>query len=212
MQSMERNLDSSMWAQTAFVKHPRGNVWGGMGGQDTMNTEHPPSFCTYSKINEAEEKMKRFLVNFQKGVMNNALWIPGWKVTEHKNQDSSVKLILSGKEAENIHPLCAACTEKLVFEENMGTCSPCQRIIKEKMPSLSSAVLLKNPGAATAQKICQEPPGSALLEPLHSSASPSFPQQLNGDLWLQYPVKLFHEWFKLGFKHKHSEHSQSPCV
>lgn len=42
-------------------------------------------------------------VDFLKGVINNALWISRWKVTEHKNQDSSVKLILSGKETGHIH-------------------------------------------------------------------------------------------------------------
>lgn len=111
--------------------------------------------------------MKPFLVDFHKGVMNNALWIPGWKVTEHKNQDSSVKLILPGKEAENIHPLCAGCTASLIFRENMSTFSPCREILKRKHPQCALQCSSK-PRGCPSSETCQEPTGSALLEPLHS--------------------------------------------
>lgn len=55
-------------------------------------------------------------------------------MTEHKNRDSSVKLILSGEETENIHPLCAGCTAKLIFRENMGTFHLAREISKRKHP------------------------------------------------------------------------------
>lgn len=84
-----------------------------------------------------------------------------------------------------------------------------REILKRKYPQCSPQ---KPMGCHSSENL----PGTHRLCPAGStslcSVSPSLPQQLNWNSLFKYPEKLFHEWFKLRFKHKHSEHSQTQIV
>lgn len=91
-------------------------------------------------------KIKHFYAFPKKEIINNALWIPRWKVTEHKQQHSPVKLIFSwvGREAGSIHPLCGECAEHLIFKENMDIFLSSQNILKWKDPRYPQQSSSKN--------------------------------------------------------------------
>lgn len=84
-----------------LFRAPGGNVsalsfWGGGDGTWWILSILAVSVGTLEKV-KLRRKSSNFAWISKRGVINNALWIPRWEVTEHRKQDSSVRLVLSGR-------------------------------------------------------------------------------------------------------------------